>query len=201
MATTTENKPRMPREMAMKTVLADAGAEADWKNADEARLKPGARIRTNKKFLFRFLPGTGPSSLNLKIDRLPDDFVSERQERFHKQSFARRTKRVHGDNITGENPKYNLDEVRMAVGDDWIRFVSMPGNEKVGSTCYYATDDPQVAAYLRHKALTGQGFWQYLREERPTQQIEFNGISVPNTSEGWDAARKAAQLAAMTAEE
>lgn len=196
MATTTENKPRMPREMAMQAVIADAGAEADWKNADEARLKPGARIRTNKKYLFRFLPGTGPSSLNLKIDRLPDDFASERQEKFYTRSFERRVKRVHG-----EDAKYTLDEVRMAVGDDWIRFVSMPGNEKVGSTCYYATDDPKVAAFLRHKALTGQGFWQYLREERPTQKIEFNGISVPNTSEGWDAARKAAQLAAMAADE
>lgn len=188
MATAVAKKP--PVDMSRMREMADM--EANWKTQDEARLMPGVRIYTKKKFLFRFLPGTGPASLNLRIDKLPDDFVNERQEAFYRRSLERRTKRVHG-----ENAKYDLDSIREKVGSDWITFTALPGSGKVAATCYYATDDPEVAAFVRHKIRVGKSFWQHLREERPGEMIEVNGISIPNTSEGWEAARKASQMAAL----
>lgn len=187
-----------PRGMSRSTaeIMDSVERDATWKRNDEARLMPGPKIATKKKYLFRFLPGTGPASLNLKVDSIPDDFPNERQEAFHKRSYARRVTRVHG-----EDAKYDLGSIRDKLGGSWISFTSMPGNKNVAATCYYATDDPEIAAFIRHKARVGKSFWRHLREERPTQMIEVNGISVPNTSEGWSVAQKAAQRAALELDE
>jgi len=198
MATTTAAKKPAP---SMNRIMDQVAQEANWKREDEARLMPGPVIRTNKKYLFRFLPGTGPSSFSVKVDSLPDDFLNERQEQFHRRSYERRTRQTHGDKIYGEKPRYDLDSIRQKLGRNWIRFISMPGTSKIQPTCYYATDDPEIAAYLRHFVMLGKREWKYVREERPTEKVEIGGISVPNTTEGWEVARVAAQRTAMELEE
>ena len=88
MATTT-------RRQAVSTydsVLAQVEQEAAWKNADEARLQPQARLGVKAKYLFRFLPGAGVRGLSVKIPRV-NDFTDERVQRAHDKSFARVVKR------------------------------------------------------------------------------------------------------------
>jgi hypothetical protein len=171
----------------LNTLYDQAVQEAQWKAADEARMQPPAPIRTTKKYLFRFRPGTGHLNFSLKLPHLPDTFESERHEKVLTRKFEQNRKRVDG-----ENPKYNLSEIQDEIGRDWIRFTPMPGNRNRQSTSYYATDNEQIAALLRKRIKEGRGPFRDMVEERPTELIEINGVSIPNTTEGWEAARFAA---------
>jgi hypothetical protein len=172
----------------LNTLYDQAVQEAQWKAADEARMQPPAPIRTHKKYLFRFKPGTGTLNFSVKIPHLPDTFESERHEKVLTRKFEQNRKRVDG-----ENPKYSLSDIQDEVGGDWITFTPMPGNGNRQSTSYYATDSEQIANFLRKQIATGQDQWRDVREERPTELIEINGVSIPNTTEGWEAARFAAE--------
>jgi hypothetical protein len=171
-------------------------AEAQWKTADEARLMPPAPIRTNKKYLFRFKPGTGHLNLSIKIPHLPDSFESDRHEKVLTRKFEQNRARVDGD-----EPKYDLTELQDELGTDWITFTPMPGNRNRGSTSYYATDSDQIAAFIRKQVREGRDFWKDVVEERPAEMIEVNGTTIPNTTEGWDAAKLAALTRARSIDE
>jgi hypothetical protein len=179
----------------MNQIMASVEQEAAWKSADEARLQPQARLGVRSKYLFRFLPGAGMRGLSVRIDR-SNEYVEDRVQRAYDKSFERRVKRIYG---SVENMKerlgFTLDSLRDELNGDWIEFTPIPGQPGRQGSCFYATDSDEIAAYLRFRMATGDGYWTLLREEHPTEMITVNGIEIPNTSEGWDAARIAATRA------
>ena len=191
MATTTRNS-GMPRSVDFGAV----DAEANWKNADESRLRPPARLGVKAKYLFRFPVGAGPRNMSVFLDYARES-IEDRVQKFHDRSFERRTKKLYGDQM-GADLGFNLDSLREKMGGNYIEFTPIPGNPQRQGSCYLATDDDEVAAYIRYRMQTGSGHWQLLREEHPTEMIEVNGMRIPNTAEGWDAARIAA-MRGMTA--
>ena len=172
--------------MSLSSLMEESVKHANWKMSDEARLIPPARINSRMKYLFRFEPGT-VRQWNIRLDHLPDDFETEKQEAVLTRKFKKNRAKVDG-----ENPKYDLESMREKVGKDFINFTPIPGGPGRQGTCYYATNDSEIANFLRRKIREGKGAYANLREERPTETIEVNGVSIPNTTEGWDAARIAA---------
>jgi hypothetical protein len=169
--------------------------EQNWRSQDEARLAPPVRINTKKRFLFRFKTGTGPRELTIRVPHLSDVYDDERKERKMHSLFAKSRKK-----FDGENPKYDLEAVREEVGDSYIKFNTIRGNGQRQGTCWYATDDPGVAAFIRKLIKTDPSL-HTLEEQRPNELIEVNGVSIPNTTEGWDAARIAALTKAASIDE
>lgn len=186
MATTT-------RKVDMNQILATAEQEASWKSADEARLQPQARLGVRSKYLFRFLPGAGMRGLSVRIDR-SNEYVEDRVQRAYDKSYERRVKRIYGAPMEEMKEKlgFSLDSLREKLGGDYLDFTPIPGQPGRQGSCFYATDDDEIAAYLRFRMATGDGYWELLREEHPTETITINGMEIPNTTEGWDAARIAA---------
>ena len=186
----------MPR--TLDSLMTSVDQEAQWKNADEARLQPQARLGVSTKYLFRFLPGAGVRSLTVKIPRV-NDFVDERMQKAHDRSFERVVKREYGDDPLGELG-FDLNSLWEKTSG-WIEFQVIPGGPGRQTSCYYATDDDEIAAFLRYRMQVGGSFWGLLREEHPTERITVNGMEIPNTSEGWDAARIAAMQARQSLKE
>ena len=173
-------------------ILAAVEQEAKWKSEDEARLQPQARLGVKSKYLFRFLPGAGMRGLSVRIDRI-NEYVEDRVQRAYDRSYERRVKRIYGSvDKMKEQLGFTLEGLREAVNGDWIEFTPIPGQPGRQGSCYYATDNDEVAAYLRFRMAMDDGYWKLLREEHPTEMITVNGMEIPNTSEGWDAARIAA---------
>jgi hypothetical protein len=183
MATATQ--PQNPVRIAQ--LLEQAHMDAEWKLKDEARLSPAPRIRTNKKYLFRFRTGASPREFKVRIPHVPDVIDDERKERIFRKKFATNRARVDG-----LKPTFNLGQIIEEIGSEYLAFKSKKGNARQPTICYYDTDSENIANYLRYRMQTSGGLWQYLDEERPTEVIEVNGVSIPNTSEGWDAAKLAA---------
>lgn len=188
MATTQRTQP----SMTMDQIMSSVEQEAKWKTEDEARLQPQARLGVKAKYLFRFLPGAGVRGLSVRIDRV-NEYVEDRMQRAYEKSYERRVKRIYGSvEDMQANLGFTLDGLRDAVGGDWIEFTPIPGQPGRQGSCYYATDNDEIAAYLRFRMTMDDGYWKLLREEHPTEMITVNGMQIPNTSEGWDAARIAA---------
>lgn len=161
--------------------------EAEWRTQDEARNQPMMTVNAFAKYVFRSKPGTLRQGFQVRIPTLPDDYASDRERDRRERDFARRRKAVDGD-----KPAYDLASLREKVGGDTISFKPVPGNEHRQTTCFYATDDDEIAAFLLSaKKWDTSGVWDNIVVEYPTRMIEINGMKVPATNAGFDAARAA----------
>jgi len=190
MSTTAPAKAANTRYDAHKAVAAanqQAARAADWKSQDEARSQPMVPLNTGAKYVFRSKPGT-LRGFAVRVPRFPDefDFKDEKQRQRHEKAYARRRERKGGDE------GYDLENVRNAVGGDYIRFKFIPGNETRQTTCYYATSDEDVYRFLlRKKTQNTNGLWDDIVVEYPTRMVEINGQKVPATFAGFEAAQAA----------
>jgi len=160
------------RELARAEELRDQAAGAG--SADESRRAPRAKLKANYRYLFRSYPGSSRQML-VHIPTLPDRYLNERHERSVKAKYLK---------------KYGLEKARLLhalrdrVGSADIFFQNVPGHAE----CFYGTDDPVIARYLREAVREGKGVFPDVYEERPNGKIYVNGVSFDDNAEGWQAA-------------
>lgn len=174
--------------------IADLNASANaaaktamtWAEYDpESRNQPIVPLNTGKKYVFRSRPGT-LRGFGVHIPTLPDDFPNEKQEKKYTDRFIKRRAAIDGD-----SPKYDLDHIREVNGGEWIKFSTIPGNDRRQTTCFFATDDEQTYQFLMQCKKRSRGDWPNIIVEYPTRTVTVNGKTVPATAAGWEAAQAA----------
>lgn len=176
------------RDHAAVLEKANAGAVDNraWQDQDEARKQSVPVLHTKKKYVFRSRPGT-LRGFSVRIPTLPDAYASDREQERRERDFTRRRLAVDG-----EKPPFDLDSLRAKVGDEFIVFTQIPGGPDRQGVCFYATDDDEIYAFLMHRRkVDTSGSWANIFIEYPTRLQKINGIEVPGTIAGFEAAQAA----------
>jgi len=142
---------------------------------DEGRAAAPARLNINQKYLFRSQPGT-LFQFVAKLPTLPAQHSNDKNEA-RTVAVWERTHAMDADRL------YRLQD---KIRGDAIAFTKVRGAMEV----WYATDDNEIAEYLRERMRSKQGDWQWIYEERPTSTFTLNGEAFPQTPAGFEAARR-----------
>jgi len=173
MATATASRSRAQRQKITQQYLDQVASEQAGLVYDEARMRPPIRLGVKTKYLFRSEPGTYPG-ISIFIQSLPDQYRDERQMNTEIARFKRKFT---------EDQQAMLDEIiAKNGGSKFINFVRTPRRE-----CYFGTDDPATAAYIKERMDRGELPHVYF--EQPGKSITVNGQDFPDTELGWEAAR------------
>ena len=176
------------REHAEIVDRANSGVQdhRNWQDQDEARGQRVPVLNSKAKYVFRVRPGT-LRTFSVRIPTLPDDFKSDREREVRTERFAKRRELVDG-----KNPKFDLDYLREKVGGEWIIFKNIPGGPDRQGSSFYETSDDEVYAFLMHrKKVDTSGAWANIFVEYPSRIQKINGIEVPGTIAGFEAAQNA----------
>ncbi len=160
-----------------------ASAQA-WREQDEARQQPYAPLNFPNRYVVRSKPGT-QRGWSVKIpQKLTDQFAYENTKHAERldRDFEKRRRAWDGT----DQPKYDLEKVREAVGDT-IQFTSMPGGPNQQGYCFFVTDNEDVYQFLRHcqkMDTSPMRSWNDFVFEYPQRIIEVEGRKVPRTAAG-----------------
>jgi hypothetical protein len=154
--------------------------------ADPSAVSVPADLAANAKYVFRTKPNTY-RQLVVTIPLPPDEanFPGEpAQYNFVKRRWARL---VGGPGLTGDardkaaaEKKAQLEAVRDALNDDRIVFIRI----KRSVECYYPTDNPVVAEYLRSLMLAGKEPFDKVYEVSGLTRLVVGDTAFPNTELG-----------------
>lgn len=174
MATASPSKTsRTQRQKITQHYMDQVASEQAGLIFDEARMRPPIRLGVKSKYLFRSEPGTNPG-ISIFIQSLPDQYRDERQMNTELARFKRKF---------SEDQQAMLDQmIAKNGGSKFLNFVRTPHRE-----CYFGTDDPATAAYI--KELMDRGELPNVYLEMPGKSISVNGMEFPDTQLGWDAAQ------------
>lgn len=156
------------------------------------RVEPPAELNRPERFIFRSQPRTFRRIVH-QLDLPPeveenDDTVVGRQKRFLLRTWQRR----HKADPTGDAER--LGYVAEQVGGSVIAFREVARKWE----CWFATDDEQVAGYLRGLVTNKVGEFAHVYEQNGTARVVVGDTAFPNTEMGWRAAREHAQLIGVT---
>ncbi len=154
--------------------------------ADPSAVQIPADLNTNSKYVFRTKPNTF-RQLVITLPLPPEEanFVGNQAQ----YEFAlRRWKRlVGGPGLTGparekasEDLKAQLEAVRDALGDERIIFIRVKRHVE----CYYPTDNPVIADYLRGLMTAGKEPFDKVYEVSGLTRLVVGDTAFPNTELG-----------------
>lgn len=151
------------------------------------RAKPAAELFRTERFIFRTKPEAGIKRLVHTLDAKPEvDGPEDRRGAFNLARWEKRHK---------DEPGYaeRMERFADVLGGRSVVFQAIPRH----SECWFATDDPELAAYLRGLIKDGRGDFAHVYETNGQARLIVGNEAFPNSALGWEMARRAAQAAGI----
>lgn len=133
-----------------------------------------ADLTRGERYIFRTRPGTVKALVH-QMDLIPDGYEGK-----HADFYLRRWEKRNPD----KKQVAVMKAVRDAVGSSAIKFIRIQRKNE----CYFATDNPVVAGYLRALVEAKTGDFQYVYEENGASVVVAGEMVYPNTMTGRRAA-------------
>lgn len=167
--------------------------------SDPEGSKPPAELTVEARFLFRSYPGT-VRGVSHNLDLPPVDTEAKHYKHVRRRWEDRMAKQHAEKGETREQTVKRMEQYYQDLTSvnhlDRTMIVFTP--VKRAQECFFATDDPMVAAYIRDLIARKVGEFAQVYEQNTRARVVVGNEAFPDTDAGWRLARQHAALTGQT---